>query len=110
LDENVPYQGGQANNSWGTGTDLSVNESIAFWVLHNNCTPTPETTISSSGNIIMDIYSNGDNGTEVILYTIVNGGHGWPGSAIGDRPTHEISASELMCGFFMLHSKEFQSR
>ena len=106
LDDNVPYEGGRSNKSWGTGVDLSVNESINFWVLHDNCTPIPKTITSPSGNIIIHQYTNGYNGTEVILYTIVNGGHGWPGSAIGDRPTHEISASSLMCEFFMLHSKE----
>jgi polyhydroxybutyrate depolymerase len=106
LDENVPYNGGQDNNTWTTCTDLSVNESIAFWVNHNNCTPFPETTISQSGNIIINRYSDGDDDTEVILYTVVNGGHGWPGSNIGDRPTKEISASALMCDFFFVHSKK----
>jgi len=101
LDENVPYGGGQANNSWGSGTDLSVNESITFWVHHNNCTRSPETTISESGNIIVDRYSGGDNGTEVILYTLVNGGHGWPGSPRGDRPSQEISATDIMWDFFV---------
>jgi|GEM_PF-6023860 len=37
LDENVPYNGGQGNRSRGHGSDLSVNESIQFWVTHNKC-------------------------------------------------------------------------
>ncbi|MGC9554758.1 MAG: extracellular catalytic domain type 1 short-chain-length polyhydroxyalkanoate depolymerase [Thermoplasmatota archaeon] len=105
LDENVPYHGGHGNHTWGTGTDLSVNDSISFWVQHNGCRPVPTTTVSESGNIVVDTYSGGINGTEVVLYTIVNGGHGWPGSSRGDRPTQEISATQLMWNFFTKHPR-----
>jgi polyhydroxybutyrate depolymerase len=106
LDENVPYDGGQGNRSRRYGSDVSVNESIAFWVRHIECDPIPETKISESQNIVHDIYKNGRNGTEVHLYTIVNGGHGWPGSDRGDRPTQELSATEIMWDFFMSHPKQ----
>ena len=106
LDENVPYDGGQGNRSRRYGSDLSVNESIAFWVNHTGCNPNLQTEISESKNIIHDIYKNGRNGTEVHLYTIVNGGHGWPGSGTGDRPTQEISATEIMWTFFSTHPKQ----
>jgi polyhydroxybutyrate depolymerase len=106
LDENVPYNGGQGNRSRGYGSDLSVNESIGFWVTHNKCDPVPEIQVSTSGNIVQDIYRHGLNNTEVQLYTIVNGGHGWPGSDTGDRPTKEISATELIWDFFKEHPKK----
>jgi polyhydroxybutyrate depolymerase len=105
LDENVPYDGGHGNNTWGTGTDLPVNASISFWVEHNNCSHEPERWTSDSGNITRDTYTGGENGSMVTLYTIVNGGHGWPGSSIGDRPSQEISATELMWSFFQAHPK-----
>lgn len=106
LDENVPYNGGQGNRSRGYGSDLSVNESIGFWVTHNKCDPVPEIQISVSGNIVHKMYRHGLNNTEVHLYTIVNGGHGWPGSDTGDRPTNEISATELIWDFFKTHPKK----
>lgn len=106
LDENVPYNGGQGNKSRGYGSDLSVNESIGFWVTHNKCNPVPEIQISASGNIVQEIYRRGVNNTEVHLYTIVNGGHGWPGSDVGDRPTQEISATEVIWDFFKEHPKK----
>jgi polyhydroxybutyrate depolymerase len=106
LDQNVPYNGGQGNKSRRYGSDLSVNESIRFWVTHNKCDPVPETQVSDSGNIILDLYKEGQSNTEVYLYTIVNGGHGWPGSDTGDRPTQEISATELIWDFFTQHPKE----
>lgn len=105
LDENVPYDGGHGNNTWGTGTDLPVNTSIAFWVRHDNCSRQPETWTSQSGNVTRDTYHGGDSGTEVTLYTIRNGGHGWPGSSMGDRPSQEISATDLMWTFFQAHPK-----
>jgi len=105
LDENVPYNGGQGNRSRGYGSDLSVNESIAFWVIHNKCDPFPKIQVSATGNISQKIYRHGLNNTEVHLYTIVNGGHGWPGSDMGDRPTQEISATELIWDFFKDHPK-----
>ena len=106
LDENVPYDGGHGNNTSGTGTDLPVNTSIAFWVEHNNCSQPPERWTSESGNITRERYTDGDHGSAVMLYTIVNGGHGWPGSSMGDRPSDEISATDIMWTFFQAHPKQ----
>lgn len=106
LDENVPYDGGHGNNTWGTGTDLPVNESISFWIRHNNCSREPETWVSKSGNITRDTYTGGDSGSQVTLYTIRKGGHGWPGASIGDRPSTEISATRLMWAFFQAHPRQ----
>ena len=66
--------------------------------------------ISESGNIIMDLYTGGLNNTEVVLYTLVNGNHSWPGGKIGRRngdvPTMEISATDLIWEFFKYHPKQ----
>lgn len=112
LDHRVPYNGGcpTANYTNGAYSYLSVNESIAFWVFHNNCLPIPETNVSESGNIIVDTYRNVDNGTKVVLYTIANGGHAWPGgrkgTRHGDEPTQEISATDIIWEFFKTHPKQ----
>jgi polyhydroxybutyrate depolymerase len=112
LDQRVPYEGGHPtiNDTRGAYSYLSVNESISFWANYNNCSQIPETNISESGNIIVDTYKNGDNGTEVVLYTIVNGGHAWPGGEKGtnqgDEPTQEISATDIMWEFFKYHPKQ----
>ena len=71
----------------GIGDNMSsVNESIAFWVEHNGCNPTPEIYTSASGKIIRRTYTNGEKGTEVILYTTVGGDHWWPGNPILQVP------------------------
>lgn len=112
LDGRIPYNGGRPANNFTRGaySYLSVNDSISFWVHHNNCSQIPEINISESGNIIVDTYKNGDNGTAVVLYTIVNGGHAWPGgekgTRFGDEPTQEISATDIMWEFFKSHPKQ----
>ena len=102
-DSLMPYEG----DEWQIG----VNESVAFWVEHNGCDPVPEINISESGRIIRRTYSNGSNGTEVILYTTVGGNHWWPGNNWPPDtqwlydPWKEISATDLIWEFFEMHSK-----
>ncbi len=102
LDEHVPYNGGHGNNSSGSRIDLSVSESIFFWVENNGCNTTSKRNISDSGNIIFDNYLDGRNGTEVTLVTIVNGGHEWP-VVSGNS---ELLATDLILEFFEAHPKQ----
>ena len=106
LDEHVPYNGGHGNNSSGSRIDLSVNESISFWVEHNECITTPNRKISDSGNIIIDYYLNGKNESEVVLVTIMNGGHWWPGSDKDSSEDQEINGTEKIWEFFESHPKK----
>jgi polyhydroxybutyrate depolymerase len=97
ADLNVPYDGSKFF--------VSVNTSISFWVEHNECNPSPEINTSASGKIIRSTYTNGDNGTEVVLYTIKGGPHYWPGNKFYD-PIDEISATDLIWEFFAAHPKQ----
>jgi polyhydroxybutyrate depolymerase len=99
-DSAVPYNG---DPNW----TISVNDSVSFWVEHNQCDPTPQINISESGNIIKRTYANGSLGTEVILYTVVDGVHGWFGAP--DWPYEypcEISCTDLIWDFFESHPKQ----
>lgn len=97
VDPNVPYD--------GSNFFVSVNTSISFWVEHNGCNPTPEINTSASGKVIRETYTNGENGTEVVLYTFKYGGHIWPGNSWWD-PVNEISATDLIWDFFADHPKQ----
>jgi len=107
-DSLLPYEGGGDYNL------SSVNESVAFWVEHNDCDPTPDINISESQKIIRRTYTNGKNGTEVILYTTVGGEHWWPGNPWTANPgapwlidtIQEISATDLIWEFFEAHPKQ----
>jgi polyhydroxybutyrate depolymerase len=97
IDQNVPYNGNK--------NLVSVKASIAFWVEHNGCDPIPDINASESGKVNRTTYTNGENGTEVVLYTFKYGGHIWPGNPLWD-PVKEISATDLIWEFFESHPKQ----
>ncbi len=106
-DQHVLYEGGPSPMDIDGGrVDISVEESINFWVDANGCDLQPETETQTDGNILIDTYSGCDGGVEVVLVTIVDGGHAWPGASRGlvsDQPTKDISANEMMLEFFLAH-------
>jgi polyhydroxybutyrate depolymerase len=77
---------------------LSVAESVTFWVRHDGCSTTPQNETSSNGNVIKSVYTGSTNGTEVVLYTIVNLAHDWP--------TTPINATDIIWDFFISHPKQ----
>lgn len=107
-DQHVPYYGGYGPASAYPHYDTPVSSAISLWVARDGCATTPETVTSASGNIVTDTYSGGVGGSEVVLYTINDGGHAWPGSngsVTGDVPNEEIDASELIWAFFARHPR-----
>jgi polyhydroxybutyrate depolymerase len=108
ADEHVPYYGGYGAASLYPHEDRPVSYAVSLWVARDACATTPVTVTSASGDVVTDTYGGGAGGAEVVLTTIRGGGHAWPGAAgsvVGDVPTQEISASELMWAFFARHAK-----
>ena len=108
-DEHVLYNGGEPIKRVDTHirTDKSVSYAVSFWVKQNGSSPTPQH--SEKGSIRTEIYSGGKDGAEVAVYTVIGGGHGWPGGhpyLLGAEPTREISATDLMWDFFVRHPKK----
>jgi len=75
----------------GTGGNvtLSADETIAFWCnidgISNSTVPVETVwgaTSSDATEVHRYIYSGGTNGTEVILFKVVGGGHTWPGGVL----------------------------
>lgn len=93
-DQVVPYDGGLFSYEYMFS---SVDESVSFWVQADHCSNTPQVGSSNNGGIIKTIYAGGVNGTEVVLYTIMNGTHTWAFSG--------ISTTDLIWEFFSNHSK-----
>ncbi len=109
ADEHVLYNGGEPLKKVDTHSrvDKSVSYAVKFWVTHDGCSETPQR--EERGSIRTEIYSGGKDEAEVVLYTIKSGGHAWPGGQsylLGDTPTREISATDLMWEFFVRHPKE----
>ena len=101
-DSSVPYDGVK-NPETEDILLYSVNESVGFWVEHNNCDPNPQINISDSGNIISRTYTNDNRDFDVVLYTVVDGEHEWFGSSYSPC---EISINDIMWEFFENHPKK----
>ena len=106
-DEHTPYHGGEGTQTVFKREDLSVEETIQFWVKVNACEMKPEMTHDTA--LDKEWYKHGKNDTEVIAYTIHGQGHAWPGGKPGrrygnvDEPSTALNASEVIWSFFKQH-------
>ena len=112
TDPLVPFTGGQMT-AGGTagGKILSHFQAIDKWITINGCNTTP--TIADLPNIANDgttikqrVYSGGTNGSEVVSYVVLNGGHTWPqgyqylNEAIIGKTSQDMNACEVIWTFF----------
>jgi len=115
ADPLMPYNGGEVTGPFGKrkfGMVLSVHESVMFWVKNNGCSPDPIITDvtdkdpNDGARVQKQQFTNGRNNSEVILYTIRNGGHTWPGGYqylgewIVGRTCRDLNATEVIWEFF----------
>ncbi|TXT57946.1 MAG: conserved membrane protein of unknown function [Candidatus Thorarchaeota archaeon] len=78
LDEQVLYEGGKGEKGFLTDrVDLSVNDSIQFWINHNNCSNSPSLEKSDNERIELARFGSGEKNTEVALITLLYGSHAW---------------------------------
>lgn len=107
ADRQVPYGGGQ---TWVAPVRFpNVRTFVAQWAMRNHCALTP-----SDSRITTDVtrraYAHCANDAAVVLYTIQDGGHTWPGGGympewfVG-RTSRSIDASSLMWAFFREHRR-----
>jgi len=86
----------------GNFTSKPIEDVIQYWVNFNNCHATPTITnlpdlVSTDGSTVIHYeYSGGNNGSEVVHFKVINGGHDWPG-AWGNQ---DINASVEIWRFF----------
>lgn len=99
ADATVPYAGGLALGVFPTAPIPAV---LSYWVQLNGCNPTPTVTLlpdlnaTDNSTVERSLWSGGRNGSTVLHYRIIGGGHTWPGAAIpraGLVTNQDISAS-----------------
>ncbi len=115
-DRRVPANGGVMRAG---GHILSTTESAAFWARRNGC--------STGTSITENLAARANDGTwvqrtrypgcqpqaSVELYTIVNGGHTWPGgipylpAMITGKTSRNLDASAVIWDFFEAHPMHF---
>jgi polyhydroxybutyrate depolymerase len=107
ADEHVPYGGGYGPKSLVDADFASVEYSMEFWAAVDRCDPRPQT--ESFDDIRHDTWTGCGQSTAVELYTVVGGGHAWPGGPGGEADLEEasmtISATRLIWDFFAEHPK-----
>lgn len=110
ADQHVLYEGGLSPMAVDPGRiDLSVADSLGFWVAANGCNPLPSSASRARGNVLIETYADCEDGTAVTQVTIIDGLHAWPGGRdglIGDSPSQDVSANQMMLEFFLQHPKQ----
>lgn len=98
ADQLAPYNGASAK--------LSVQTFLNLWFAIDRCNTNASQTIFQQADVTGFQWSNCANGTTVEHYTISDGGHVWPGSAIPmptlGYTTHTIDANVVIWNFFRL--------
>lgn len=108
-DNFVRYGGGVPKRGALLGrVDEAVPQSVQFWLAANGCDPTPVIESLGGGDVVRETYAC-PAGADVVLYTIIGGGHAWPGGQRprprADTPSGSISATDTIWEFFKTHPK-----
>ncbi|MFI5931919.1 alpha/beta hydrolase family esterase [Actinoplanes sp. NPDC051494] len=96
-DATNPYAGG-GSRYWVYSTPAAQRR----WAWLNGCTSGPRTTTIST-HVTRTTYTACRDGADVVLHTVADGGHTWPGTPIDNgngTVTTEINANALMWQFF----------
>lgn len=105
ADRAAPYRGGY---SWMVGKRFpDVRRWTASWAQRNHCAPNPVDS-SVAADVTRRTYVHCADNAAVVLYTIIGGGHTWPGGKPlpewwTGRTTASIDASSVMWAFFRDH-------
>ncbi len=103
ADKIVPYEGGPSDRF---PIDFpNIPTFVEDYAQLNSC-DLNETVFLEKDHVRGVRYEGCEAGTEVVFYTISDGGHTWPGGSdlpegITGKTTHEINATRLMWEFFV---------
>lgn len=110
----VPWEGPVTKQSL-TMPFLSVPQTFKTWIPANRCSAAPAVTelpdtADDGTRVIRHNYLPAEDGAEIVVYAIEDGGHTWPGSPnpqlefLG-KTTLDISANDLIWDFFVRHPR-----
>ena len=99
-DTTVPYNGGVSVGQLHLNY-FSVADALAFWNKNDGCTQPPVKQTLYNGNVQTEDFQGCTAGSEVLLYTIVNGIHEWP----TPQDHAGFSGADAIWDFFSKHSR-----
>jgi polyhydroxybutyrate depolymerase len=105
-----PYEGGTPHRTNFETRFKPVMEEITAWARFNGCASKPSERKIGRANELR--WKNCRGGTEVVLWTLEDGGHSYPGGNLSPSSVknqqgninRDISASDLVWDFFKRHS------
>ena len=108
ADPALPYHGGTSWVAPGRSFRFpDIPKWVATWARRNRCAPTPRDS-AVAADVTRRAYTNCADDAAVVLYTIMGGGHTWPGGKplpewfVGPT-SRSIDASSQMWAFFREH-------
>jgi polyhydroxybutyrate depolymerase len=109
-DNYAPFEGGEPARSNFKAGFKPVAEALGSWIAHNGCSYQSAAT-KRVGKALETAYKKCRNDCEVVLWTLEDGGHAWPGGQMSPaevkakmgKINQDISASSLMWEFFKKH-------
>ena len=119
----VPYGGGVVRVhpfGRGRGRVLSVADSVSYWRSIDACKSPPRVQHLKDKNpkdgttVEVFRYASGRNGSEVVLFKVIGGGHAWPGRGrersrlkrrLVGRASTEIDAGAVILDFLLAHAR-----
>lgn len=114
----VPYEGGHVKIFWQKrGAIHSTDETVEFWVDHNDCqTPPTVATLADKDpddktRVEQSTYADCADNVQVILDKIDGGGHTWPDGVpylpqfLVGRVSRDINAVDEIWSFFQTQTK-----
>lgn len=111
ADPIVPYDGAEIPPNLGTGVFPPVRRAVSEWAKALGCDGLPLISRAAE-DVELATYPRclaGDG--EALLYTVLGGGHSWPGSTVDLPPhivgstTHSIDATAIILDFFAARSR-----
>ena len=110
LDDRAPYKGGVGVHSIANTEFPGVRTTMSKWLTYNRC-PQKPTTTKKQGHALIETYKPAAGGAEIVLCTLEDGGHTWPGGRLVPASVKlnlgkintDISANDAMWEFFQRH-------
>lgn len=99
------------------GRNISLANAVYFWLNHDGIKSKPESTDLPSHDpngtgVHRDVHHGGNQNSEVVVYTILGGGHTWPGGPqyfpeiLVGKVNRDLNATEVIWDFFSRHKRQ----